>query len=396
MPRFHHWTPDERAESVYQYLPFEVPPDCAGVRIRLDYDRDHGVLDLGCIDAVGWAGWSGGAKREVHIGGQVASPGYLPRGVPAGQWFVVLGLHRLPDSGLDCRVDIEYGPPELPPTGHRPPVPRARERRILPADDGLTWVPGDLHTHTEHSDGALSIDDVAALAVSAGLEFLAVTDHNTTSHHPHLPAAGDRFGIALVPGQEVTTADGHANAYGDIGWIDFRQPAATWAEEVATRGGLLSVNHPISGDCAWRQSLSGSPAIAEIWHSSWQDRRDGGALAWWRAHGLRPTPIGGSDWHRPGDAPPGSPTTWVACRDGDVLGGIRAGRTSISAGRDAPVLLRADGELIAVDADGTQLVCPDGRRIPVHGDLVRYGGHGDPHLLETNDRRVLAIVDAQW
>ncbi len=385
------WTPDDRADSVWHYLPFEVPLGCPGVRIELAYDRAAGVLDLGLIDPDGWRGWSGGARDQILIGPDAATPGYLNRGLPAGQWKVVLGLHRLAATGVGYRLSVSAEAVAVaPPTPV--PVPARRPRRVLPSVDGLTWLAGDLHAHTLHSDGVLSIEELAALAVGNGLDFLAVTDHNTVSHHEFLPAATARYGIDLLPGQEVTTADGHANAFGDIGWIDFRQPADTWVAEVARRGGSLSINHPSRGDCSWRHPLRAMPPLAELWHSSWLDRRDGGPLAWWLAAG-RPTPVGGSDWHRPGtDAAPGTPTTWVACADGDVLGGLAAGRTAISAAYDAPVLLRAGDELVAIDADAAMLVCPDGRRSPVRGERAHFVGHPDAHLLELDDRTVVSIA----
>jgi hypothetical protein len=386
------WTPADRAESGYRYLPVEVPTGVDGLRIEIGYDRSAGVIDLGCIDAVGWCGWSGAARQRVQIGRDAATPGYLARGMPAGLWQVVLGLHRIPSAGLDCQVNVEFAAPSLAPDAPVP-VPERPPRRDLPATDGLTWLAGDLHAHTVHSDGALGVDELAALAVRSGLDFLAVTDHNTVSHHRLLPEVGRRFGIALIPGQELTTAEGHANAFGDVGWIDFRRPALRWLADVDDRGGLLSINHPIGYDCAWRHPLPGPPPLAEVWHSSWLDRRDGGCLAWWRAHGLAPIPVGGSDWHRPGSgAVPGSPTTWIACADGDVLGGLAAGRTAISAGRDAPVLVRVGEEMVAVDSDGAQLVCPDGRRTPVRGDRASFSGHHGPHLVETDDRTVLSIA----
>lgn len=396
------WTPADRAESVYQYLPFEVPASCPGVRIVLDYDRSAGVLDLGVTDPAGWRGWSGGARSVVELGPSGSTPGYLDRGVPAGPWSVVLGLHRLASSGVGYTVDVTFEAVTVEPTPEVPLPPR-RSPRPLPAVDGLRWLAGDLHAHTVHSDGALTVPELAALAVGQGLDFLAVSDHNTVSHHAVLASVA---GIVLVPGQELTTADGHANAFGDIGWIDFRRPASSWLREVAARGGVFSVNHPIGYDCAWRHPLDRPPPYAEVWHLSWLDRRDGGPLAWWQAAagflaaGRRaaawPIPVGGSDWHRPGsDARPGTPTTWIACEGDDaaaVLGGLAAGRTAISAGPDAPVLLRVDDELVAVDADGAMLVCPDGRRTPVHGPLARFADHPAPHVLETNDRLVLAIA----
>jgi hypothetical protein len=383
------WLPDDRAASVYRYLPFEVPAPCPGVRIGLAYDRSAGVLDLGLVDPLGWRGWSGGAREVVLLGPAASTPGYLDRGVPPGEWAVVLGLHRLAADGVTYEVTVAFEAVDVPAPAV-PPEPERRPPRNLPSSAGLRWLAGDLHAHTVHSDGSLSVAELAVLAVERGLDFLAITDHNTVSHHTLLGALP--YGIALIPGQELTTADGHANAFGDIGWIDFRQPASRWMSDVAARGGIISINHPTGYDCAWRHRLPSPPPYAEVWHSSWRDRRDGGPLAWWHAAG-RPTPVGGSDWHRPGsDAPPGSPTTWIACADGDVLGGLRAGRTAISAGRDAPVLLRIADELVAVDAEGAMLVCPDGRRTPVRGRCVTFTNHPEPHLLESNDRAVIAIA----
>jgi hypothetical protein len=226
------------------------------------------------------------------------------------------------------------------------------------------------------------VAELAAIAVSRGLDALAVTDHNTVSHHAELADVGRRYGIALLPGQEVTTEFGHANAFGAIGWVDFRRPAAEWVSCVDERGGLLSVNHPLAGDCAWRQPLPTHPPLAEVWHASWLAPRWGGPLAWWQAWGMDATPVGGSDWHRPGDTPPGTPTTWVAvdaAASGSelvdaVMAGLRAGRTAVSAGSDAPVLLPMGDELLAVDAAGTLLIGPDGRTEPVGSERVTLSG----------------------
>lgn len=136
---------------------------------------------------------------------------------------------------------------------------------------GLRWYAGDTHAHSLHSDGALSLWELANEGVRSGLDFLCVTDHNTTSHHPHLPSVGDRHGITLVPGQEVTTHAGHANAYGDIGFIDFRRPANEWAQRVNERGGLFSINHPVAGDCSWLHPIDRGVDAVELYHSSWYE-----------------------------------------------------------------------------------------------------------------------------
>jgi predicted metal-dependent phosphoesterase TrpH len=217
-----------------------------------------------------------------------------------------------------------------------------------------------------------------------------------------LAAASARAGLVLLPGQEVTTAAGHANAFGDIGWIDFRRPADDWLAETERRGGLLSINHPLAADLAWRQPMSRRPRHAEVWHWSWLDRHWGGPMAWWQAFDPGLIPVGGSDFHRPGsDGLPGAPTTWIGCEasrvdDGDAVGallaGLRAGRTAISAGYTDPVLLRVDGELVAVGAEGLLLADSDGRRIPIRRDLATVPAPPGPARLEDHDTAVVALT----
>ncbi|WP_051264768.1 CehA/McbA family metallohydrolase [Nakamurella lactea] len=364
------FTPQDRAAATWHYLPFDLPAAAGAFTVTLDIDRDDAVIDLGCHGPQGFRGWSGGARRSFCITDDAATPGYLP-GVTAGGWQVVLGLHRVPAPGVRVTVEITTGGEPEPALGPARPTPQRPPRPGLPDVDGMRWLAGDLHCHTVHSDGADSIDQVAAHAVAAGLDFLAVTDHNTVSHHRHLPTVSARSGIQLIPGQEVTTWRGHANAFGDIGWIDFRNEADRWFTDVADRGGLISVNHPLGDDCAWRYPGSGRPDLLETWHSGWFDRTWGAPLAYRQAFAPGATPVGGSDYHRAGsDAMPGFPTTWVLTDGDDVLGGLRAGRTAISAGPGAPLLVRIDDDFLALGADGLLLATLDGYRLVLDGDRV--------------------------
>lgn len=389
------WSLEDRLEQGLRELPFEVPPGTASVTVELS--SDGGVIDLGCHGPDGFRGWSGGARRRFTIGADWATPGYLPGDLEPGLWHVWLGLHRIPPEGVPYEVTVTTsGRNPKRPDESPPPRPERPSRPELPAPEGMRWLAGDLHSHTVHSDGTLTVHELACLAASRGLDYLAVTDHNTVSHHPELPAAAAHAGILLLPGQEVTTDLGHANVFGDTGWIDFRGPSADWAASAAARGGLMSINHPLSGDCAWRRPLPAEhrPRFAEIWHSSWWDRRWGAPLAWaqvWRPRGV--VPLGGSDFHDPAQTKNlGEPVTWVLAEGQDVLGGLAAGRTAVSAGLDAPVLLRAADELHALGADGTVLVGPDGRRTAVRGDRVRMpAGAPGMHRLETHENEVIAL-----
>jgi hypothetical protein len=401
------WTLEDRFESCWQYLPVEVPPGSCGLRAELEYDSAGAVLDLGCMGPAGFRGWSGGARSSVGIAADGATPGYLPGELEPGTWLVMIGLHMVAPGGTPYRVVTEVTstpgklrPAPVPapgaPLADRPP------RRDLPAGAGRRWLAGDLHTHTEHSDGVMTVPELAGFAVGQGLDFLAVTDHNTTSHHAELPGAAAAYGITLLPGQEVTTQDGHAGALGELPWIDFREPADSWLEATERGGGLLSVNHPIGGHVSWAIPMKHRPPLIEVWHWSWLDKHWTTPLSWWMAWDLDAIPVGGSDWHRPGsDAPPGSPTTWVECELDDpreladprqVLDGLRAGRTAISASRDGPVLLRVDGDLLAVAADGAVLVGPDGPKARVRGEVARFPGAAGSHRLLGPTGATLALT----
>jgi PHP domain len=330
-----------------------------------------------------------------------ATPGYLPGELEPGLWQVVLGLYRLPADGAGYSVtaSVSSTPGRLRPDPPAPvpaPLSERPPRRELPARPGHRWLAGDLHTHTVHSDGDLSVAELARYAAAQGLDYLAVTDHNTTSHHAELKDAAARYGIILIPGQEVTTEDGHANAFGDVGWIDFREPPDRWLDTTERRGGLLSVNHPIGGHVSWIWPMERRPPLAEVWHWSWLDPHWTTPLAWWLAWDPTSVPVGGSDWHRPGaDATPGTPTTWVECAGegpGAVLDGLRAGRCTISARRDGPVLLRRDGEFVAVGADGTILAGSDGSRAVVRGEMAVFPAAGGYHRLLDITGATLALT----
>lgn len=393
-------TPEDRVESLYLEVPFELSA-ARSVEVVLDYDTSRAVIDLGCMGAAGWRGWSGGARQRFVITANEATTGYCPGELEDGVWKVVLGLHHVPAEGVDIELTINtpaigWIDPEPPAPAPSHTVPASR-RRSLPSESGMTWFAGDCHAHTLHSDGALSVRQLAAEAAGNGLDFLAVTDHNTVSHHPHLKGAGAEYGITLLPGQEVTTVRGHANAYGRVGWVDFRRHPDGWLQQVEAEGGFLSINHPVATDCSWQWKLSRKPSHAEIMHETWlPNRRDTSIWAWLNAWGEPVIPLGGGDFHRhEGGHPVGLPTTWVQAAAPDEEGifeALKTGPTALSMGIDSPLLLRVDGELLAIDADGTLLIDFEGRRRLVRGPMVSFQDFGPgPFRLETADRQILAV-----
>jgi hypothetical protein len=379
-----HLSPEDRLASAYRMLPFDVPEGAARLEVSYSFsDDDPGgfmrpagnILDIGLFDArgseflhaQGFRGWSGAARRTFFLAPEEATPGYLPGPILPGGWAILLGLRRILPRGCDYRVSVKLyagasqdpDPPDLPP----PPV--------LRREPG--WHRGDLHCHTHHSDGTGSLADLVAAARAQGLDFVAVTEHNTVSHLPHLAAhAGPD--LLLIPGQEITTPRGHANIWGIRCWHEFRcQSREQLAQVVAdarAEGALTSVNHPKEGGPPWEWGGEAQFDCLEVWQAPWFVFNDQSLALWDRLlrEGHRLTAVGGSDIHQPpfdgqvGYLAVGEPCTWVHAdelSETGVLAGVKAGHVFISGDPSGPRLF------LTADVDG------DGRYEAMMGDEVR-------------------------
>lgn len=66
---------------------------------------------------------------------------------------------------------------------------------------------GDMHCHTTMSDGSTSPEMLVQYAIDAGLDFIAVTDHDTMAGTQAAVNLGKRKGLKVIPGVEVSTYD---------------------------------------------------------------------------------------------------------------------------------------------------------------------------------------------
>jgi predicted metal-dependent phosphoesterase TrpH len=71
----------------------------------------------------------------------------------------------------------------------------------------------DLHTHSNRSDGTDTPTELVENAKAAGLDVVALTDHDTTAGWNEAQEAADRVGIRLVKGLEVSTAIEHRSIH---------------------------------------------------------------------------------------------------------------------------------------------------------------------------------------
>ena len=341
----------DQARDPYFYVPFVVAEGTTRIDVHIAYRKaadciiDLGVLDPRATDYPsrdGFRGWSGGARDCFFVALDDATPGYIHGPMPAGEWKVVLGLYKVPETGARVTLEIE--------TDSAPRTVSPQPLRTSPKHEGAGWYRGDLHSHTWHSDAAGSPEVLHQAARQAGLDFLAVCDHNTISQrryfYPHSSPE-----LVFVRGMEVTTTTGHANVFGVDEWIDFRMTRPTdaniLAQMVHERGGLLSVNHD-KPTIPWEYELPPVDCM-EGWQANW--------FAWnWvslaryqqrLAMGLRPTLIGGSDYHQPaelqreGPFVVGRPTTVFDLHElseDAILAAMRGGRGYVTESPSGPHL----------------------------------------------------------
>lgn len=65
----------------------------------------------------------------------------------------------------------------------------------------------DLHCHTKLSDGSLGIEEIIAQAKKTGVEWLSITDHDTTASFSRADVIGKREGVNILRGVELSAWD---------------------------------------------------------------------------------------------------------------------------------------------------------------------------------------------
>lgn len=387
------WT--HRDRHLHHRFEILVPDHTAELRIRFRWgpqemgsEHESNGLSLSIFGPHGFRGAAmrPGGDQEITIGESAATPGCIAGPIQPGAWTINVDTNEILNNGADTgqltwhlEVTARIGSA----TGTDAPGSTPSVSAVAPrpsSADGPRWYRGDLHSHTVHSDGQITVEDRVRGAVERGQDFLAITDHNTISHHRE----SDRWPEAITPirGSEVTTFHGHINCFGLSEAIDWRDDArgrgaASIVEQAHRQNALVSINHPSAfGDpwcsgCHWdfaQVDYATFDAI-EIWNGRWAEPESDnlGALAFWTDlldAGLRPTGVSGTDSHSAEeDQYPALPMNYVHAGDraeASILDGIRRGRVFLSSG---PIVsFRARG------SDGVDIVLP-GEQMPADGIL---------------------------
>lgn len=400
--------------QTYRELPFEVPPGTRRITVDFAYTgRDRRTtVDLGLIGPDGFMGrdgfrgWSGGNKRRFTVSATDATPSYHPGPLTPGRWSLLLGLPNVRPQARDRYVARIWFDDRAP-----PPAP-------LRGTPG--WYRGDLHLHDAHSDASCASQAGARVpcplfltvqkAAERGLDFVAITDHNTMSQANVLRELQPYYDrLLLIPGREITTFSGHGNLIGPVDPLDFRVGSAAvpdWnglLRAAAPLQGVFAINHPVRPSdetcmgCGWTADPPVDYALVqavEAVNGADADTPYSGIPFWERLldAGHRIAAIGGSDNHdatlrgaTPGGAEIGSPTTVVhaqALSLPEILAGIRAGRAFVdvqgTAHRGLAFSARA-GDARAQMGDA--LDAPDGTGIEFSVSVTGAAG-GEARLIE--------------
>ncbi|MGC8970794.1 MAG: CehA/McbA family metallohydrolase [bacterium] len=281
----------------------------------------------------------------IKIGNNISSFGCVSGEIYPGTWRLIVETHAVINK---CRLNLKirlndreetYDIPEL--AGPYRPI----WNRELPKNG---WVKGDFHSHSRHSDGSMTIEELVQNAIDRGLDFIFLTDHNKISGWE--TAKDEKF--PLFPGIEFTTFWGHFTAFGItryIEWdsINLNRGINEVAELVHSQGGLFCVAHPFTiGDpvctgcrCILDVDWNCVDAL-EVWAGTFRQRRHENTetLKLWRTllnQGYRVVGIGSTDIHSTKDIYPDISMTYVLVEEltlSNLLDSLKKGRVYVTKG----------------------------------------------------------------
>ena len=347
----------------YTYLPFQVPRGVNRIDVTLTKSDPAASVGLGLFDqrgtgyqSPGFRGVFGAERSTFFLTAAAATDGFVPGPIEPGTWTVLVPVFTVhTPTVVTAHVTLSFGPPG-------PAFAPGAEVGVVRA--APSWYRGDLHCHTVHSSDAWASGSAMTPAQwanacrAAGLDYVAMTDHNVISQNYHL-ARDAGADVLLMPGEEMTNwFHGHATVSGiqPGEWLDWRQsplglPLPTGGARISefirvaeSMGAYVAVAHPYAAQLTWQflPELEIDPASRphgfEVWTGLWQPD-DEAALRTWDTmlqRGLRVAANGGSDLHGVRNSSgigAGTPTTVVYAAElskPGIVSALRAGRSFIT------------------------------------------------------------------
>lgn len=256
------------------------------------------------------------AHKSLTIQPQNSGLGAIDGAIPSGEWFLELynleGEFRT-ERAMQYQVDVLCSEElvnsdaelELTPTVTSDNDIEFDYSHMLSSDS--RWYRGDLHAHTQLSDGHNTLAAAKDIVESQGLDFFFFTEHNICQ--PKLPVSKQ---CLFLPALEVTTDLGHFNVHGPVKSLDLRD--VEHSSQATMEAGLslaksghssLGINHPMMKPWHWHYDQVDLSQVSTFevccdptWSTSSKATEEALLVLneMWNC-GQRITAIGGSDSH---------------------------------------------------------------------------------------------------
>lgn len=221
------------------------------------------------------------------------------------------------------------------------------------------WMPFELHTHTNHSDGKQTLIELAKNAKDLGYEGIALTDHSTMSGILERDSVVSATHLPIIRGMEWTTFYGHVLILNVNQFVDWRDLSPLDLHKrlgtIHDQGGLIGVAHPfrvgspMCTGCYWNYQVNEWSEIdyIEVWSGVFPPIRKSNQRAFqlWTDLlnlGYRITAVSGRDWHDPSPVDEPLAATYLAISEAGstvearAIDALKSGSVSVSLG---PLLL---------------------------------------------------------
>lgn len=199
----------------------------------------------------------------------------------------------------------------------------------------IIYKPIETHSHTIHSDGNYTPEQLMQAAKLRQLDGIIVSDHNTKSAFDYITPELEKSTVKAINAIEWTTFFGHMVVVGGNKFVDWRLATPDtidmYIKDIRDHGGIVGIAHPFEeGDpictgCFWMFKVNDWTNInyIEVW--STEDPllkyKNLQAYDWWtellnKGHKIAAT--AGTDWHRDASPKQLAATTYVGVTDGIV------------------------------------------------------------------------------
>ena len=298
-----------------------------------------------------------GFGKVARLNEKEASSGLTPSKIRPGTWTIEIAVASIVTDKCHYKMEVfclkkESRRGNKVRKRKRIAVNSRGEKRKVRIEEENRWYAGELHVHSNHSDGKNSIDEIIEKAKEEGLNFFALTDHDVVSGYDFIPQDKN---FPIIKGVEITTFYGHTLGLGMKSLINWRRDGEvreinSIIDEVHAQGALFSIAHPfcigdpICAGCRWNFKKTDYRLIdmIEVWCNSWRV----GKIENYRSFklwdrllnkGLKVTGVSSRDWHDVNKAPGYGPfpKTFVyadSLSENKLIEGLKKGNVFVSSG----------------------------------------------------------------